>query len=121
MNRVRLFDGDRDGVDLGWPASTTWYRFLAKLHQGIARAERMAYDDKDIMLVTSIKFFNGDNGYQKPEEMVVRFVRFNERSNDATGYDIVNSVENPPASRHYHIKLEMMGHIVTAFAYERVS
>lgn len=117
MTRVRF----TSEVRLDWPASTTWYLFLKALHQRLAGAERMCYDDKDIMLPVELRFENGDNGYQELVGLDVRFVRFNERGNEATHYHTIRAAQNPPAGKTYRINLEMFGGTVTAFDYERMS
>jgi hypothetical protein len=120
MKTVRLYNT----LMLDWPASTTWYHFLQVLHERIAQSERMHYDDKDIMLVMGIQFRNGENGYQRPDELMVCFTRFNERGNINPDHShlviepkmVVGKVQN----LSYRIKLKMVGTTVESFDYERM-
>lgn len=104
-------------VSLGWPASDTWYLFLKALHERLSQAERMGYSDKDIMLVSEIRFDEGENGYQRPGSLIVQFHRFNERNQMSTILPATLKRANT-----FRIALEMPwnGYIVTGFSYERL-
>lgn len=115
MNYVRFFTNEGEGIRLDWPASTSWYRFLSELHKRLAEADRITYDDKDIIFIREMTFENTMSGYQHLSELHITFIRFNERGNNRPGGEVEKGIRG----RRYIIKLAWSGHIVKGFEYVR--
>lgn len=77
-------------LTLSWPASDTWYDFLKKTHEALARARRHHYADKDVMLVDNLLFLPEGNGYRRFIGMDAAIVRFNERGNSESEFATMN-------------------------------
>jgi hypothetical protein len=100
-------------VSLQWPASESWYDFLKETHRALGRAERLHYDDKDILLVYDLVFV-GDGHYEYLAMFDATMIRFNERS--AGGYDL------PERECGLKFRVYVSGHhrVVNSFEYERL-